>query len=85
MALFYFIEKELSIVSAQSIRIPIELELKNIQGAISSLKSALSSVSKNSGLYSDLSKEIDKVEKKFLTLQATASRPFFKTSEIYEF
>ena len=72
-------------MSAQSVRIPVELELKNIQGAISSLKSALSGVSKNSGLYSDLSKEIDKVEKKFLTLQATASRPFFKTSEISSF
>ena len=72
-------------MGAQSIRIPVELELKNIQGSINSLKSALSNVSKNSGIYSDLAKEIDKLEKKFLTLQATASRPFFKTSDISSF
>ena len=72
-------------MGAQSIRIPVELELKNIQGSINSLRSALSNVSKNSGIYSDLAKEIDKLEKKFLTLQATASRPFFKTSDISSF
>ena len=69
----------------QSIRIPVELELKNIQGAINSLKSALGGISKESGFYKTVGKEIEQVEKKFKELSAIASRPFGSTSAISNF
>lgn len=70
---------------AQSVKIPVELELKNIQGAISSLKSALSGVSKDSGIYKTLSKELDQIERKYKELGAVASRPFTNVSSINAF
>ena len=45
-------------MATQSVRIPIELELKNVQGAINSLKSALTGVSKESGFYKTISKDV---------------------------
>ena len=70
---------------AQSVKIPVELELKNIHGAISSLKSALSGVSKDSGIYKTLSKELDQIERKYKELGAVASRPFTNVSSISAF
>ena len=70
---------------AQSIKIPVELEMKNTESAISALKSSLSGLSKDSGLYKSIGKEIDSVEKKFKELSASASRPFSNTSSIKNF
>ena len=72
-------------MATQSVRIPIELELKNVQGAISSLKNALGGVSKDSGFYKAISKELDQVEKKYRELSAVASRPFTNISSISAF
>jgi archaellum component FlaC len=72
-------------MATQSIRIPVELELKNIQEAINSLKGGLKGVSKESGFYKTISKEIDQVEKKYRELSAVASRPFTNVSSITSF
>ena len=69
----------------QSIKIPVELEMKNTESAISALKSSLNGLSKDSGLYKSIGKEIDSVEKKFKELSASASRPFSNTSSIKNF
>ena len=53
-------------MATQSVRIPVELELKNVQSAINYLKSALNGVSKESGFYRTISKELEQVEKKYM-------------------
>ena len=72
-------------MATQSVRIPIELELKNVQSAINSLKNALEGVSKESGFYKTISKELEQVEKKYKELSAVASRPFNSVSSITSF
>lgn len=72
-------------MATQSIRIPVELELRNIQEAINSLKGGLKGVSKESGFYKTISKELDQVEKKYRELSAVASRPFTNVSSITSF
>ena len=72
-------------MSMQAVRVPIELELKNMQGAINTLKNALSNVSKNSGISTEINKDLDRVQKKFNELQAIAGRPFTKVSDLNSF
>ena len=72
-------------MATQSIKVPVELQLKNLGSAIDTLKSALKGVSANSGLGQELAKEIKSLEKKYANLAQEAKRSFTSAGEVQTF
>jgi len=72
-------------MGVQSVKIPVELELKNLGSAISSLKEALKGVSSNSGIGQELAKEIKNLEKRYASLAQEAKRSFSSAGEAQTF
>lgn len=69
----------------QTLKIPVEAELKVVGSSIASLKQALSGIAKDSGLYSGIESEISRLEKRFSALSTAAAKPFSSQSEISNF
>ena len=72
-------------MGAQSIKIPVELELRQLQGSIETLKKALDKIDPGSKVYDKLSKALDKVEQKYNSLENASKRTFKSTTEINKF
>lgn len=69
----------------QTLKIPVEAELKVVGSSIASLKQALSGIAKDSGLYSGIESEISRLEKRFSALSTAAAKPFSSQTEISNF
>ena len=70
---------------AQSIKIPVELELKQLQGSIQTLKNALEKVKPGTKVYENLSKSLDKIEHQFYSLENASKKSFKNVGEINAF
>ena len=72
-------------MGAQSIKIPVELELSNLRNSISSLQNALKKIDPNSKQYENLSKGLNKIEQQYRSLENASKRTFKNTTEINNF
>ena len=72
-------------MGAQSIKIPVELELSNLRNSISTLQNALKKIDPNSKQYENLSKALNKVEQQYRSLENASKRTFKNTTEINNF
>ena len=72
-------------MSAQSIKIPVELELSNLRNSINTLQNALKKVDPGSAIYKKLENELARVESKMTSLEVESTKAFTKTSEIERF
>lgn len=59
-----------------SVRIAVDVELRNLQNVINTMKTALSGVSRDSKAFAPLERELSSIEKRFRELSHTASRSF---------
>lgn len=72
-------------MGVQSIKIPVELELRQLQGSIQTLKNALEKVKPGTKVYENLSKSLDKIEHQFYSLENASKKSFKNVGEINAF
>ena len=70
---------------AQSIKIPVELQIQQIGGQIAELKKALNGVKPDTAAWNKLNSAIGKLEGKFSALARHSKQTFSSTSEIKSF
>ena len=74
-------------MKSTTVKIPVELELslKDISSQITSMKKMLGSIAPNTDLFSNLSKQITVLEKKYKELSITANNSFSTSTQINNF
>ena len=72
-------------MAAQSVKIPVELELKTLQSSIGTLEKALNSVKPGTKIYNYLSQQLERVKRDFLGLQVAAEKSYTKIGQIKGF
>ena len=72
-------------MGAQGIRIPVSLELNNLQGEVKRMQSMLEQVSKTSTSFPGLSKAIQKIEQELIGLKTRANQTFTNSAGIKAF
>ena len=72
-------------MGAQSIKIPVDLELSNLRNSINTLQNALKKVDPGSAIYKKLENELARVESRMTSLEVESTKAFTKTSEIERF
>ena len=72
-------------MATQSVKIPVELEIQNLQGEITRMQRLLGELKPNTKAYLDLEKRIDKVNHSLITLENRSKRTFSTQGEINSF
>lgn len=72
-------------MATQSVKIPVELQLNNIQGQISNLRKALSGVKEGTSAYKSLNTVLQQLERQFTAVQVESKRAFTSQSQINHF
>lgn len=72
-------------MATQSVKIPVELELKSLQSSIGTLEKALGQVKPNTKIYNNLSQQLERVKRDFLSLQVDAEKSYSKIGEVQGF
>ena len=72
-------------MATQSVKIPVELELKTLQSSIGTLDKALSSVKPGTKIYNYLSQQLERVKRDFLSLQVAAEKSYTKIGQVKGF
>ena len=72
-------------MGAQSIKIPVELELRQLQGSINTLQNALKKLDPGSRVYKSLETALFKVSQKFNALEVESQKSFGSAREIDNF
>jgi prefoldin subunit 5 len=70
---------------AQSVKIPVELQIQQVGGQLAELKKALKGVKPDSAAWSKLNGTIEKLEGKFTALERHSKQTFSSSSEIKSF
>ena len=71
--------------TAKGIKIPVSLELSNLQNSISTLQNALKNVDPGSSLYKSIERGIDKAKRELNTLEVQSKKSFGSQAEINAF
>ena len=71
--------------TAKGIKIPVSLELSNLQSSISTLQNALKDVDPGSSLYKSIERGIDKAKKELNALEVQSKKSFGSQAEINAF
>lgn len=72
-------------MGAQSVKIPIELELGALGGSIKDLEKALDKVKPGTKIYNSLSQQLDRLKADFLSLQVSADKSYSKIGDVHNF
>lgn len=72
-------------MAIQSVKVPVELELKTLQSSIGTLEKALSSVKPGTKIYNSLSQQLERVKRDFLSLQVAAEKSYTKIGQVKGF
>lgn len=72
-------------MATQSVKIPVELQLNNIQGQISNLRKALSGVKEGTSAYKSLNTVLQQLERQFTAVQVESKRAFTSQGQINHF
>ena len=72
-------------MATQSVKIPVELQLSNIQGQIANLKKALSGVKEGTSAYKSLNTVLQQLERQFTAVQVESKKAFTSQSQINHF
>lgn len=72
-------------MAAQSVKIPVELQLNNIKGQIDELRKALGSVKEGTQAYKNLNSILQQLEKSFTTIQVESKKAFTSHGQIDHF
>ena len=70
---------------AQSIKIPVELEIQSLQNEVSRMRKLLGELKPNTKAFQDLEKRIDKVNHSLISLENRSKQTFSNQSEITSF
>ena len=72
-------------MGAQSVKIPVELEIQSLQGEVSRMRKMLGELKPNTKAFQDLEKRIDKVNHSLISLENRSKQTFSNQSEITNF
>lgn len=72
-------------MATQSVKIPVELQLSNIQGQIANLKKALNGVKEGTSAYKSLNTVLQQLERQFTAVQVESKKAFTSQSQINHF
>lgn len=72
-------------MGVQSVKIPVELQLTNIQGQINNLRKALSGVKEGTSAYKSLNTVLQQLERQFTAVQVESKRAFTSQGQINHF
>lgn len=72
-------------MGAQSIKIPVELEIQSLQGEVSRMRKMLGELKPNTKAFQDLEKRIDKVNHSLISFENRSKQTFSNQSEITNF
>ena len=72
-------------MGVQSVKIPVELQLTNIQGQINNLRKALSGVKEGTSAYKSLNTVLQQLERQFTAIQVESKRAFTSQGQINHF
>lgn len=72
-------------MATQSVKIPVELQLNNIQGQINNLRKALSGVKEGTSAYKSLNTVLQQLERQFTAVQVESKRAFTSQGQINHF
>ena len=72
-------------MATQSVKIPVELEIKALGNSINTLEKALEKVKPGTKIYDNLNQQLIKAKRDFVSLQVTSEKSFSKIGEINTF
>ena len=72
-------------MAAQSVKIPVELEIQNLQGEIARMRKLLGELKPNTKAFSGLEKRIDKISHSLISLETRSKQTFSTQGEISNF
>lgn len=72
-------------MATQSVKIPVELEIKALGNSINTLEKALEKVKPGTKIYDNLNQQLTKAKRDFVSLQVASEKSFSKIGEINTF
>lgn len=72
-------------MATQSVKVPVQLQIKSLQSSISILEKALEKVKPGTKIYDSLSQELERVKQEFLKIQIAAEKSYSSIGGIKSF
>lgn len=72
-------------MATQSVKIPVELEIQNLQGEVARMRKMLGELKPNTKAFNHLEKVINNVDQKLITLENRSKQAFSSQSDINKF